>query len=129
MILRQDQKVAAANRLLNAERLLDQKLAFHHRNPPVTPAVQEFTRLVAVAEVSEQPAHDYPIRRLRQTVEARRSGTCEDRLPDPVQQAGRKAFDIEPEEQHADSRPAIRRVVRHEVRLDPCRRLSYGARR
>ena len=76
----QDQEVATAYGLLDAERLLHQELAFHHRDPPVAAAVQELARLEAVAEMAEQSADEDPLGRLGQAVEAGGGRTGEDRL-------------------------------------------------
>ena len=80
MIPGQDQEVATAYGLLDAERFLHQELAFHHRDPPVAAAVQELARLEAVAEMAEQSADEDPLGRLGQSVEAGGGRTGEDRL-------------------------------------------------
>ncbi len=62
-ILRENQEVAAANRLLDAKRFLDEKLPFHHRNPPVALALEELARLKPIAEVPQQSANHHSLGR------------------------------------------------------------------
>ena len=118
LMLGHDQQVAAADRLLDPERLLDEELAFHHRNPPVALAVQHLARLELVAEVTQLSADDDPLGRVGQAVEAGGRRTGEHGLADSIDQLSLKSVGIEAEEQHAHAGPQIGRDVRSQLRLD-----------
>src|SRR5262249_31092270 len=118
LIARQDQEVAAADRLLHAERLLDEELAVHDRNAPVALAVEELARLVLVAEVAQEAADGDALLALRQAVETRGGRARQDALTDAIDEALTEAGGVEREQQDADAGSAVRRVVGSELRFD-----------
>ena len=118
LIHRQDQEVAATDRLLHTELLLHQKLAFHHRDAPIAAAVEELARLKAIAEMAQGPADDHLLGGLRQAVEAGRRGTRENRLADSVDEPAAEALGVEAKQQHAHARPAVRSFLGQEFGLD-----------
>ncbi len=123
---RQNQEVAAADRPLNTERLLDQELALHHRDPPVAVAIEELARLVPVAEMPELSADDDSLRRLGQAVEARRGRAREHGLAHAIDEPAAEPFRVEAEDEHADAQAGRRASPRVGDRprcpLRPCSR-------
>src|SRR4029453_3926139 len=72
LALGQDQEIAPADRLLDPEHFLHEKLALHHGDSPVAPTIQEFARLEAIAKMPQPPADVDPICTLRQSSEPAR---------------------------------------------------------
>src|SRR5262245_27460244 len=110
-VLPQDKKVAAADPLLDAELLLDEELAFHHRNAPLARTGERSTGLVLVAEVPHVAADDHAFGSIGQAVEAGSRRAREDGLANAVEQAMREPVGVEPEHQCRRARPAIRRLL------------------
>ena len=106
LALAENQQVTATNGLLNAEGFLNQELALHHRDPPVTLAIEDLARLELVAEVTQLSANNDAVGRVWQTVEARRRRTREDRLTDTIDELPLQSLGIEGKQQHADTRAA-----------------------
>jgi hypothetical protein len=129
LILCQDQEVAAADRLLDPEGLLDEEFSVHHRNPPVPVTVEELARLIAVAEMAQQPADGDALGRRDEAVETGRRRAGEHRLADSIDHTLTEPIDVEAKHQDAHTRAAIRRVVRRQLSLDACFDLAPNHRR
>ena len=102
----------------DAERVLDQELAVHHRHSPVAAAGDHLALLEAVAEEAELLAERIAVSGRRQAVEAggRRAGhhALADAVGEPPW-PGRRG---EAEQQHADPRAAVGRLLGSELALD-----------
>ncbi len=118
MSLGENQKIAAADRLLDAEFLLDEELPVHHRDAPVSTPGERLARLILVAEVPQLPADVHAFGGLRQTVETRGGRAGQDRLPDSLDETVRQTVSVEAEQQHAHAGPPIGGCVRPQLRLD-----------
>ena len=125
----EDQEVAAAHSLLHTERLFDEELPFHDRQPPVALAGDQLARLKAVTEHAQRLAHRQPVRRVRQAVETGGGGTREHGLPHPHDQLLGKARLVHREKQHADTGSSVRRLALLQLALDPRFALAADDRR
>src|SRR5262249_34504811 len=108
----QDEEVSAGNGALDAERVLAEELAVHHRHAPVAPAVELLAGLVPIPEETEQAPDLDGLLTGQEPVEARGGGTGHHALADAVDQGLAERGGVEAEDQETDSRPAVRRSRR-----------------
>src|SRR5260370_1222693 len=92
----EDQKIASADGLLLPDRVLAEKLAVHHGNAPVSPAVDAFRRFVAVAEIPEHASKRQRLAAFEAAV-ARGSRTGQHTLPHAISYGLGEAIAVHPE--------------------------------
>src|SRR5207344_783652 len=129
-ILREDQEVAAADAvLLDAEALLQQAFAFHHRHAPVTLAADDLADLKLVAEHPQRPAGRHTFGRIRQPVEAvgRRAGKHS--LADTLDEPFSEAVNVGREDQNTHAKTSIKRLFEQQHPFDRRFALAYNDKR
>ncbi len=103
-----DHEVAASDAGADPDRVADEELPLHHRDPPEPFTGDHLAGLKAVAEVAQTGAERHSLLRLGQTVEARRRRAGHDALADAVEHPLADALAVHGEQQHRNARPAVR---------------------
>src|ERR1044071_6138454 len=80
-------QVAAGHALDDAEALLHEELALHHRHPPISLPVEHLARLIPVAEEAQLTADVDGVLDVVEAVEAGRRRRREHALPDALDQS------------------------------------------
>src|SRR5262249_23472293 len=119
LTLAHDQEVAAGDSLGGAEEVLANELAVHDRHAPEAAPLHLLAELPAVAKEAQVAADaDRLFLDDRQAVVAGGGRAGEDTLADAVDDRLLQRVAAEGEQQQADARPAVGRLVRRKVLLD-----------